>query len=52
MIFLGKCQDCGSSLFWNEEEERMVREHPAPDPECLCRVPKEREERKNDDFTR
>jgi len=36
MKYLGKCLDCKALLFWSEEEEKMMREHPSPDPECLC----------------
>lgn len=49
MIFLGKCQDCRASLFWSEEEEKLVREHPAPDPGCLCHVRKNSEGEKGND---
>ena len=36
-MFMGNCPDCGTSLYWNEDLERLIRKDPAPG--CFCRLP-------------
>jgi len=46
-IYLGKCVECGCSMYWNEEEEKLVGTSDLPDHQCSLR--EEKEEKKNEE---
>ena len=44
LTYVGKCVECGASLYYNADEEKLVIKGAAPD--CLCHLdwPDENEE--------
>lgn len=51
LVFVGKCVECGASLYYNEQEEKLVAKGKAPG--CLCHFdwPEDREEGEKDGET-
>lgn len=37
--YIGKCEFCGASAYWNYEEDRVMFDNPGPG--CLCCVENE-----------
>ena len=47
--YVGKCVECGASLYYNADEEKLVIKGAAPD--CLCHLdwPEDREDEEKEE---